>query len=281
MNSKEKKLFMVVHDDGVTATANPESATFPDTCEVALNMADAGLLHDKKGIIIGVQDPVTNLYRVQLHRKGGQEEAIDEWGSAVVEAKESELKWNNVRPGEQSTETEQYTDTERAYLRIHPSKPKKLPARPTFNLFNAVADNGNSAKSRIPFVSPNTAASFAPPAGGVLADACPSPPQPRSQLDSPSFRSGTHLLLYLLSHTKFLNISRSSNHHRGATSFIEAKSPQPNSRNVTLDTATASSTVNVAVTQPPSQTCDSPPNTDASIQPISSKRYFILSAFDF
>jgi hypothetical protein len=282
VNSKEKKLFMVVHDDGVTATANPESATFPDTCEVELNMADAGLLHQKKGIIIGVRNPETNLYRVQLHRQE-QEETIDKWGSPIVEAKENELKWNTVRPDAQKTETEQATETERAYLRIpnnnNPSKQKKLPARPTFNLFNAVAHNGNSTNSQIPFVSPHTMASIAPPAGGGLADACPSPLQPRSQLDSPSFRSAT--LPAALSRTKFLNICRSSNQHRGATSFIEAKSPPPNSRNSTLDTATLSSTANPAVTQPPSPTCDSPPNTDASIQLNSSKRCFILSAFDF
>jgi hypothetical protein len=222
VNSKEKKLFMVVHDDGVTATANPESATFPDTCEVELNMADAELLHEKKGIIIGVRNPDTNLYRVQLHRQG-QEETIDKWGSPIVEAKENELKWNTVRPGAQKTETEQPTvvnivrpdaqkteaeqateTAERAYLRIphnnNPSKQKKLPARPTFSLFNAVAHNGNSTNSQIPFVSPHTVASIAPPAGGGLADACPSPPQPRSQLDSPSFRSATLPLCCSLSH---------------------------------------------------------------------------------
>ena len=300
VNSKEKKLFMVVHDDGVTATANPESATFPDTCEVELNMADADLLHKQKGIIIGVRNPDTNLYQVQLHRIKGQEKTIEKLGSPVVVAKENELKWNNVRPDEkteteQGTKTEQGkvfqgTETERAYLSYNnknPSKQKKLPARPTFNLFPD-ADSGNSTKSRTDLFSPSTAASLAPPAGGSLADVCPSPPQPRSQLDSPSFRSGTHPFrcsLCFLSHASFSTFaSRSSNQHRddrGATSFIEAKSPPPNTRNSTLDTATTSSTVNPAVAQPPSQASDSPPNTDASIQANSSKRYFISSAFDF
>ena len=181
-NSKEKKLFMVVHDDGVTATANPESATFPDTCEVELNMADAGLLDKQKGIIIGVRNPETNKYRVQLHHIKEQEDTIKKLGSPIVEATENQLKWN-VRSDERNTVAEQ------AYLPNNnsSSKPKTLPARPTFNLYKANAD-----KSQIPFVSPHTAASLGTSEGSHPTDVCPSPPQQRSQLVSPSSRSETY-----------------------------------------------------------------------------------------
>ena len=81
---------MVIHDEGVKmATANPETATFPDSCQVSLNWPDAALLHTKEGTIVGVPDPVTKKYQVQLKDEG----TIKAWGSTLVPADEDQIKW--------------------------------------------------------------------------------------------------------------------------------------------------------------------------------------------
>ncbi len=88
----------------------------------------------------------------------------------------------------------------------------------------------------------------------------------------------------LCSHTIFLNMCRPRNQHRGdrgATSSIEANSPPPHTGSSTLVTASTSTTVNPAASQPQIQASGTLPNIAASIQQNSSKRCFILSAFYF
>ena len=88
---KEKKPFMVIHDDGVSATANPESATFPDSCQVTLNLPHAKLLHEKQGMIVGVRDPISNRYDVQLQHEAD----IKAWGNTIFKAAHGEINFFN------------------------------------------------------------------------------------------------------------------------------------------------------------------------------------------
>ena len=138
----EKKPFMVWHDDGVAATANPESATFPDTCEVTLNWPDAELLNKKKGIIVGVRDPVSNQYSVQLQ----DEDVIKAWGSTVVQASESQIKWR-------MPENPKLSDKETSY--VEKAATQKLPARP---YINKKPSPQSDSTTRAPFASPDTLA---------------------------------------------------------------------------------------------------------------------------
>jgi hypothetical protein len=151
----EKKLFMVIHDDGVAATANPESATFPDSCEVSLHMPDADLLHKKEGIIVGVRHPVTQQYQVQLQ----DEQIRNAFGRMIVRAGEDSLRWRNQR-GNSSSAAKAY------------SNDKELPTRPYIPPKNA---------SDFTSPTPNTKATgYGPPLSVNLA----SPVIQRRQLAS-------------------------------------------------------------------------------------------------
>jgi hypothetical protein len=134
----EKKHFMVVHDDGVAATANPESATFPDSCQISLHMPDASLLHAKTGTIIGVRDAVTQLYKVQLQ----DQEVIKNYGQTIVSAAEDNMRWKQL---------DDESPAAKAYCNHH--KSKKLPSRP---FIPKPAQNGAASCSRPSFASPET-----------------------------------------------------------------------------------------------------------------------------
>ncbi len=153
----EKKLFMVIHDDGVAATANPESATFPDSCEVSLHMPDAALLNNKVGTIVGVRDPVTKQYQVQLKDDNDNiEEIRNSYGRMIVRAGEDCLRWN--RPANCSPEA------------------KKFPARPYIP-----PQNASNHQSCLVSLTPNTKATgYGPPPSANPA----SPVMQRKQLAS-------------------------------------------------------------------------------------------------
>lgn len=181
----EKKHFMVVHDDGVAATANSESATFPDSCQVTLNLPDAELLHKKQGTIVGARDPVCKQYQVQLQDK----QTIESWGSTIVKVSEAQMKWHEPesKPESQSEKEKEYVGT---------SKNSKLPSRPFIHKTSA-NQNCNSTKAQVSFVSPSTLATEGfrkdTPANGLIRSkvtpAPASPPPQRSLLSSPPSRS--------------------------------------------------------------------------------------------
>jgi hypothetical protein len=153
----EKQHFMVIHDDGVTATANPESATFPDCCQVVLNWPDASLLHQQPGSIVGVRDPVTNRYQVQLQ----DPKTITALGCTIVHAEEDKIKWKLV---ENSSET--LNQTYKSYTVDKIGNFRKLPTRPYIET------------TASQFLSPSTTASGSSLPSPLLA----SPPYQRSQL---------------------------------------------------------------------------------------------------
>ena len=171
---------MVIHDEGVKmATANPETATFPDSCQVILNWPDAALLHTKDGTIVGVRDPVTKKYQVQLK----DEATIKAWGSTLVPADEDQIKWipQDKWPKE-LTEVQNLKDLEYAG-NDKANKPKSLPTRP-YILQTSAARPGNanpSQSQQASFVSPPTKATE-----GRHPPTIASPPQQRQQLLSPS-----------------------------------------------------------------------------------------------
>jgi hypothetical protein len=176
---------MVIHDDGVAATANPESATFPDFCQVTLNLPDAEILHKKQGTIVGARDPVSKQYQVQLQDKS----TIESWGSTIVKVSEAQMKWHEPKPESQSEKEKEYVGT---------SKNSKLPSRP-FICKTFANQNCNSTKAQVSFVSPSTLATEGfrkdTPATGLIRSkdtpAPASPPPQRSLLSSPSRRQGT------------------------------------------------------------------------------------------
>jgi hypothetical protein len=182
----EKKHFMVIHDDGVAATANPESATFPDFCQVTLNLPDAEILHKEQGTIVGARDPVSKQYQVQLHNK----ETIESWGSRIVKVSEAQMKWHQPEP-----KNESQSEKEKEY--VGTNKNSKLPSRPFISKTFA-NQNCNSTKAQVSFVSPDTLGTEGfrkdTPATGLnrLKDtpAPASPPPQRSLLSSPSSRQG-------------------------------------------------------------------------------------------
>jgi hypothetical protein len=161
----EKKHFMVIHDDGVAATANPESATFPDSCQVSLYMPDATLLHEKTGIIVGVRDSVTQQYKVLLQ----DQELIQKCGQTIVTAVEDSMRWK--QPDDDSSAA-------KSYFNNH--KSKKLPSRP---YIPKSTQNEKTSNSRPSFASPETMITgCAPPLCGGPA----SPDNLRSQLAPPA-----------------------------------------------------------------------------------------------
>lgn len=180
---------MVIHDEGVKlATANPETATFPDKCKVSLNFPDAESLHKKEGTIVGVRDPVTKKYQVQL----ADEDFIKAWGSTIVNADEDEIRWipQSNWPTEsteiQNSKDHEYAGNDKA------GKPKSLPTRPyiskpTTQASAARSGHANSSHSnQASFVSPPTLATE-----GQHPPAPASPPQQRQQLACPSSTSST------------------------------------------------------------------------------------------
>ncbi len=180
MGCKEKKPFLVIHDDGVAATANPESATFPDSCQVTLNLPHAKLLHEKQGMIVGVRDPVSNRYDVQLQDEGD----IKAWGSTIFKAAHGEIKWRV--PVKSPPDLTHLTEKERNYLKG--TNKKLLPPRPIFKQ-SEETNSFQQSSTNLSFTSPNTLATE----GSCLKDTpVPvSPPKQRNILASPSSRLGT------------------------------------------------------------------------------------------
>jgi hypothetical protein len=169
----EKKPFMVVHDDGVAATANPETATFPDSCQVTLNWPDAELLNKKQGVIVGVRDPVSNQYSVQLQ----DENVIKAWGSSIVKVAEGQIKWR-VSGNAPTPSDEEYPK----------QKGSKLPARPSFDPVKP-SDSTTQKSATIPsFVSPSTAAQEGGYSRSQDTPAISSPPSQRKLLASSNSR---------------------------------------------------------------------------------------------
>ena len=177
---------MVIHDEGVKlATANPETATFPDKCKVSLNFPDAELLHKKEGTIVGIRDPVTKKYQVQL----ADEDCIKAWGSTIVNADEDEIRWI-ARPTEsteiQNSKDHEYSGKDKAgNFKSLPTRP--YISQPTTQASAARSGHANSSHSnKASFVSPPTLATE-----GQHPPVPASPPQQRQQLACPSSTSST------------------------------------------------------------------------------------------
>jgi hypothetical protein len=125
--SIQKKPFYEVYDHGIAdPTENPETATFPDSCGVTLNLPDAALLHNTVGYVVGVRDPATKKYQVRLV----DEDTIKEWGSAIVSVDEDQIKWIS-RNSWPTQLTEIQNEKDRMYAgHDRTGKVKSLPATP-------------------------------------------------------------------------------------------------------------------------------------------------------
>jgi hypothetical protein len=116
-----------VCDHGIIdPTLHPETATFPDSCQVSLILPDTQLLDKKDGTVIGLRDVVTKKYRVQL----ADETTVAAWGRAIVEVNEEQLKWIDqskwpVQLHEnQNSKEREYAGNDKA------GRHKSLPTRP-------------------------------------------------------------------------------------------------------------------------------------------------------
>ena len=263
---------MVIHDDGVSATANPESATFPDSCQVTLNLPHAKLLHEKQGMIVGVRDPISNRYDVQLQHEAD----IKAWGNTIFKAAHGEIKWRESVKA-QSDDLSHLTEKEKNFLKG--SNKKSLPARPFFKQ----SEETNSCQllsKTLPFTSPNTSATE----GSCLRDTpvLVSPPKQRNVLASPSSRSGAQALceiscLILI----FCFVCRSSGQtRRGASSLEHTGFRESSPPSLAINFDSSSCTIisqHPAVTHSDGQ-ADSSPEAVASLLPSSTKRCIFCEA---
>jgi hypothetical protein len=116
-----------VCDHGIIdPTLHPETATFPDSCQVSLILPDTKLLDKKDGTVVGLRDAVTKKYRVQL----ADETTVAAWGRAIVEVNEEQLKWIDQSKWPVQLHENQISKEREFAGSDKAGRPKSLPTRP-------------------------------------------------------------------------------------------------------------------------------------------------------